>query len=389
MADPARIPAIVGVYSAPYARDSGRDLTAMILEACVGAIRDAGLTASDIDGISGSVQVMANEVQHALRIPSISWWSNTRIPIHNQLIAACNAVIAGACSNVLVYHGLYRSLGTSRAARSDPFRRRFGTGANTPDANPDSMLKAAAYAPWTDHYLTRAGADRQVLAQIAVNSRTHAVDNEHAAIRVPLTFDEYHAAPLIRSPLCAFDMDLPVDGADAFVVTTLDRARDLATSPVVMHAYSMGMTSATREDQMPDLEASGHMIAAREMWRRAGDLTLDDVDLVMAYDGFSVIAARWLEVLGFCAPYEAGSLIDSSWNDDRQRIELDGRVLINTHGGSLSDGGTQGCGHFREAVLQLRSVDGTRQTSPVDVALLGVGGFFHNAAAAVLRRDDI
>ena len=43
-------------------------------------------------------------------------------------------------------------------------------------------------------------------------------------MRDPLTMDDYLAARMIRGPLCLFDMDLPVDGADAFVITTAERA---------------------------------------------------------------------------------------------------------------------------------------------------------------------
>ena len=38
---------------------------------------------------------------------------------------------------------------------------------------------------------------------------------------------------MIRWPLCLLDMDVPVDGADAFVITTTERARDLPHPPVL------------------------------------------------------------------------------------------------------------------------------------------------------------
>ena len=50
--------------------------------------------------------------------------------------------------------------------------------------------------------------------------------------------DDYLAARIIRWPLCLLDMDVPVDGADAFIVTTAERARDLSLPPVLIHASS-------------------------------------------------------------------------------------------------------------------------------------------------------
>jgi len=60
---------------------------------------------------------------------------------------------------------------------------------------------------------------------------------------------------------------------------------------------------------------------------------------------------------------------------------------VNPHGGSLSEGGTQGAGHVREAITQLRSAAGARQVPDAQVALLTPGGFFFNAQGMVLRAD--
>ena len=49
----------------------------------------------------------------------------------------------------------------------------------------------------------------------------------------PMTMEDYLSARMIRWPLCLLDMDVPVDGADAFVVTTAERARDLPLPPVL------------------------------------------------------------------------------------------------------------------------------------------------------------
>ena len=63
-----------------------------------------------------------------------------------------------------------------------------------------------------------------------------------------------------------------------------------------------------------------------------------------------------------------------------------GRMPINSHGGSLSEGGTRGTGHIREAVLQLRGEAGDRQVEGARTALVTPGGFFFNSQGALLRR---
>ena len=60
---------------------------------------------------------------------------------------------------------------------------------------------------------------------------------------------------------------------------------------------------------------------------------------------------------------------------------------MNPHGGALSEGGTQGSGHIREAVHQLQGRAGERQVEGAERAIVTAGGFFFNAQGATLRVD--
>lgn len=378
--------AIVGVGSAGYTRDARSSVRSLTLDACVAAIRDAGLGAGDVDGICGTTHSIApQEVLAGLGIPRIGWHEHLVVPFTSHVIAAANAVFAGICDTALVYHATQRAAGTSRSARQDPLRERFGTRGVVPNPDPDSLAGTPGYAAWADWYLRRHGWGREDLALVALNGRANAMANPGAAMCTPLSLDDYLAAPMIRAPLCLFDMDYPVDAADALVITTTERARDLGPTPVLVHAASLGIMDPPQEDQMVDLSHTGLRVVMDRLWERS-DVTLADVDVFYPYDGFSNIALSWIEEAGWCDLGEAPAFLREHWDDASGRVLVDGRVPFNSHGGSLSDGGTQAAGHVREAVLQLRGEAGDRQVSGAAVALLCLGGFFRNAGGLVLRR---
>jgi acetyl-CoA acetyltransferase len=146
------------------------------------------------------------------------------------------------------------------------------------------------------------------------------------------------------------------------------------------------MTGHPVEDQLPDLRHHGQHVVARRLWSK-GELRLADMDLFFPYDGFSIIALSWFEVVGYCGNGEAGPFLEQHRDPATHRICIDGRVPVNPHGGSLSEGGTQGSGHLHEAVLQLRGAAGPRQAPGARTALLVPGGFFYNAGGLILRSD--
>ena len=66
-----------------------------------------------------------------------------------------------------------------------------------------------------------------------------------------------------------------------------------------------------------------------------------------------------------------------------------GSIPVNTHGGNLSEGATQGSGHVREAVHQLQGLATGRQVPDARRAVLTLGGFFYNSQGLTLRRDAV
>jgi acetyl-CoA acetyltransferase len=85
------------------------------------------------------------------------------------------------------------------------------------------------------------------------------------------------------------------------------------------------------------------------------------VGTLHCYDGFSPQVWWTLERFGFCPPGEAPDFVDDG------RIELGGELPVNTSGGHLSEGHSNGWGQTVELVRQLRGQAGSRQIDGLHV----------------------
>ena len=379
--------AIVGIGCTGFSRHDTRTPLALGLEAATKAVRDAGLTANDIDGVVALGEPGAPGPQQfasALGVDSVTHWTRPSPVVMFSLVDAVNAIYAGSADTILVISSMIRLPWNSRSAANDPFRRRIPSGV---PGIPESVAMATGYTAWASRYLYEYGVTREAWARIAVNGRTNALRNPLAAIDKPLTLDDYYEARMIRDPLCMLDMDLPADGADAFVLTTAERAKALPHTPVLVHATATGMVGENTEDQLVSLQRHGQHIVVEQL-KAKGDFWIDEVDVFFPYDGFTVITTGWIENTGYCAPGTAGDFLREHWVEDENRVMIDGRVPINPHGGGLSEGATRGTGHVREAVTQLRGEAGERQVDGARTALVTPGGFFFNSQGALLRTAD-
>ena len=376
--------AIAGAATTGFTpHNTARSQASLAAEACMKVIRECGLTAGDINGICGSA-LPAAVLQATLGIPEVTWFANPSIPFGGQVAAAAAAVHAGLADVVLAYHTPYRLPWNTANSLKDPFRR-GGPAIPGAGAGPDTVAGGAGYTAWAARYLHEHGARKEHFGLVAINDRSNAALNPAAAMTAPLTMDDYLGARMIRWPLCLLDMDVPVDGADAFIVTTAERARDMALPPVLIQAAVLGMIDRNEEDQTPGLHRHGQHVVV-EALRAKSDFWTDGMDVFFPYDGFSFITLSWIENVGLCGPGEAGAFIEANWDKARNRILIDGRIPVNPHGGALSEGGTQGSGHVREAVHQLQGRAGPRQVEGAATALLTPGGFFFNAQGLTLRK---
>ncbi|MFI5047712.1 MAG: thiolase family protein [Acidimicrobiia bacterium] len=388
--------AVVGVGSTSYGRDLKRTELSLGLEAATKAIEDAGLDKQEIDGICGTgMDPLAVggagflTLQGALGIENTTWMKNGWLG--SCFVFAAEAVFSGLCDAALVVQAYTRGPTMSRSAANDPYRSRL-TGVAARRSAGDFARRwvhsGEPYAAWMARYMHDFGVTKDVFGRIAVNNRTHASRNPNAALRTPITMDDYHEARTIWEPMQMLDMDLPVDCGEAVVITTTERARDLPNTPVYVHAMSLGGSRIGEfyENSLGWTENSSWRAVAGV--RERSDLTVADLDLFYPYDGYTINAVAITEAAGFCEPGGASDLFESSWDDDESILRLNGHTLVHTHGGGLSQGRAGGFNFYTEAVRQLRGTEGERQVPGAKTALCCAGAsFFHDPAAVVLRAD--
>lgn len=373
--------AVAGAGYSEIGRALERSAGSLTLEACRNALTDAGLEPGDVDGIAtypgGHDSVPAFYVAEALGVPKLDWYSDHFgwMPAGiTPVIAAAEAVAAGHCEIALAFRTVKRNrerppgIGfSSRVGGDAQFRAPFG-----------DVMTSQWLSMWARRHMHEYGTTEAHLGTIAVTFRDHASLNPRAPLRDRITLDDYFASKMITTPFRILDCDFPVDGGGAVVVTSLERARDLAKPPVRYAGGAFATGPRPDWDQWENLTEMASRYAAAALWRRT-DIRPGDVGVAELYDGFSWTALCWLEDLGFCAKGEGGPFVAEG------HCALGGKIPTNTHGGSLSAGRLHAISHVIECVEQLRGECGERQVQGAEVGIVTSGGGM-TAGAALFRR---
>ena len=379
--------AIAGAFEHPTRWAPEKTEFQIMAESARGALEDCGLSLSDVDGLFAASMSMGamgvvNLAEYLNLKPGYLDGTNIGGSSFVAHVAHAGAAIhAGLCEVALVLYG--------STAASNALAIGTGLGGGRGDANasfisPYGMTTVGSYALVAQRHKELYGTTSEQLAEVSVAMRGHAALNPAAKMRQPIEIADVLESRMISDPLHLLDCCIISDGGGALVVTSAERARDLAKTPVLVRGC--GEAVCHQEIGAPDLLT----IAARQSGERAlgmAGVAHADIDLATIYDSFTITVVATLENLGFCKLGEGGAFVEGG------RIRLGGELPVNPDGGGLSSNhpGMRGIFLVIEATRQLRGECGERQVKGAELALAhgtgGTLGVLHSGATLVLSRD--
>jgi acetyl-CoA acetyltransferase len=279
--------AIVGAALSDIGRVDTKTPFELHFQAASRAIADAGLTKADIDGFGSSGMGMLAPIEIAEYIGlRPTWVDGTSVGGSTwefMVEHATAALLAGHAEVVVLAYG-----STTRAdlkARRRTANLGFGGRGPIQFDVPFGHTLISKYAMATRRHMHEFGTTIEQLAEIAVSTRYNASFNPEAFYRDPITIDEVNSSRMMANPLTKLHCCIRSDGGGAVVLTTEERARDLAKKPVWVLGTGEA-TSHTTMSEWDDFTRSPAVQSGKHAFGRAG-VTPDDIDICQIYDAFT------------------------------------------------------------------------------------------------------
>jgi acetyl-CoA C-acetyltransferase len=374
---------IVGSYEHPDRVIPDKSVSQIHAEVCVGALKDAGLSLSDVDGLfyTGQLSMGGTALSDYLGLTNLSYLDTTMTggssPVF-QIGHAAAAIAAGKCKVALL----------SLAAR--PKSERQQRGAPNPEASFEQVFGTntiAMYALAAQRHMYEFGTTSEQLAWVKVAASQHAQHNPHALLRKVVTVDEVVNSRLLSDPLHLLDTCVVTDSGGAIVMASPEVARDLGRTRVKILGH--GEAPKHTNNGKIDLTYTGARWSGPRAFAEAG-VTPADVDYASIYDSFTITVVETIEDLGFCEKGKGGPFVA-----DGGLLARGGKLPVNTDGGGLCNN-HPGMGGMMKVVEAVRQMEGKAnpevQVPNCQIALIhGTGGSLGTrmgSATVILGQQD-
>jgi acetyl-CoA acetyltransferase len=297
----------------------------LLMDAVQGALASADLSTEDVDGVNVTTSFSRLSSREAVGLlGGRPCWTGSDMGIGGVLEAA-SAIATGQCQVALI-----------ATAQSGVYTERQSTSPWTRPSNEFvecwGLYTAAEFALIAQRHMHLYGTSPEALAEVASAIRTNGSKNPEAVMygRGAVSREDVLNSRMVATPFHLLDCCINSEGGAGLVLTSAERARDLAAEPIYLLGGGidrMGMSYVTA----PVWDKYGRVgeRAANMCFEQSG-LKPSDVDLLELYDPFSFEIIRQLEAFGFCKEGEGGAFVLDG------HIRIDGDLPIVTNGGLMS-----------------------------------------------------
>jgi acetyl-CoA C-acetyltransferase len=379
--------AIVGWAHTPFGKLE-EDVEGLIARVAGAAIEDAGIEATDIDGVFVGMfnnGFSKQDFPSSLPLQSIDALRYKPATRYENACASGSAAIHGARDFLAAGRGRFALvLGVEKMTA-------------TPGPQVGDTLLCASYRKEegdipagfagvfgriAERYFQQYGDQSDALAAIAAKNHKNGVDNPYAQIRKDLGFQFCRTVseknPYVAPPLKRTDCSLVSDGAAALIITDADTARTMNKA--------VGFRAAVHvNDYLPlSKRDATRFDGAAHAWTQALDqagITLDDLSFAEVHDCFTIAELLVYEAMGLAAHGQGARVIHDG------TALPDGKLPINRSGGLKAKGhpvGATGVSMHAIAAMQLTGQAGAMQLKRADLA-----GVFNMGGAAVANYVSI
>ena len=395
---------MVGVWEHPL-REIPHLSTAQVHAECAkGALDDAGLSFSDVDGYfcagdapGFGAMSMADYMGLKLKHMDSTETGGSSYIVHAG--HAAEAIAAGKCKVALITLA-GRPLGQRAGLGDTPLGQRFrmapqsgpGGGVNeVPEAGYENIWGGTThntYGMCATRHMYEYGTTSEQLAWIKVAASHHAQWNEHAFLRQVFTVEDVLATPMIADPLHRADCCVITDGGGAVVMAAPEVAKSLKR-PLVKVIGHGEAPKGPRGGKNLDLTYSGAVWSGPPAFEEAG-VTPSDIKYASIYDSFTITVLMQIEDLGFCKKGEGGKFVA-----DGNLISGVGKLPFNTDGGGLCNNHPTNRGGITKIIEAVRQARGEAhpkvQVPNCDLVIAhGTGGSLgtrHGAGTLIMERE--
>ena len=378
---------IAGAFEHPTRKAPNKSVAALHAECAKGALEDAGLNFSDVDGYfcagdaPGGVLSMVDYL--GLNVRHVDGTDTGGSSYIAHVSHAAQAIAAGKCNVALI-----TMAGRPRSEGRSGVKQKL-VGSNVPDTPfelPFGPTAVNEYAMATMRHMYEYGTTSEQLAWVKVAASHHAQYNPNAMLRDLVTVEDVLASTMIADPLHKLDCCVVSDGGGALVVVKPEIAKSLKR-PLVK-VLGAGEAPKGLLGGKTDLTYSGAVWSGPRAFEEAG-VSPQDIKYASIYDSFTITVLMQLEDLGFCKKGEGGKFVA-----DGNLISGIGKLPINTDGGGLNNNHPASRGGIVKVIEAVRQLRGEAhpqvQVENCNIALAhGTGGGLasrHGSSTLILER---